>query len=31
MEMLERHLNDLFAAIVYCYQNELLMPCLVLL
>jgi hypothetical protein len=31
MEMLERHLNDLFAAIVYCYENELLMPCLVLL
>jgi hypothetical protein len=31
MEMLERHLNDLFAAIVHCYQNELLMPCLVLL
>jgi hypothetical protein len=31
MEMLERHLNDLFAAIHHCYENELLMPCLVLL
>ena len=31
MEMLERHLNDLFAAIDHCYHNELLMPCLVLL
>ncbi len=31
MEMLERHLKDLFTAIVHCYQNELLMPCLVLL
>jgi hypothetical protein len=30
MEMLERHLNDLFAAIVLCYRHELLMPCLVL-
>ena len=29
--MLERHLNDLFAGIVYCYENQLLMPCLVLL
>lgn len=29
--MLERHLNDLFAAIDNCYQDELLMPCLVLL
>jgi hypothetical protein len=29
MEMLERHLNDLFAAIVHCYEKELLMPCLV--
>ncbi len=31
MEMLERHLNDLFAAIDHCYHNQLLMPCLVLL
>jgi hypothetical protein len=31
MEMLERHLNDLFAAIDHCYHHELLMPCLVLL
>lgn len=30
MEMLGRHLKDLFAAIIHCYQNELLMPCLVL-
>jgi len=31
MEMLERHLNGLFAAIDHCYHHELLMPCLVLL
>ena len=31
MEMLERHLNDLFAAIIHCYRHDLLMPCLVLL
>lgn len=31
MDMLERHLNDLFAAIIHCYRHELLMPCLVLL
>lgn len=31
MTTLEKHLNDLFAAIVYCYQQKLLMPCLVLL
>jgi hypothetical protein len=31
MEMLERHLKDLFAAIIHCYQNQLLMPCLILL
>jgi Bacteriocin-protection, YdeI or OmpD-Associated len=31
MEMLEKHLGDLFEAIVYCYRKEFLMPCLVLL
>jgi hypothetical protein len=31
MEMLEKHLKDLFAAIIHCYQNRLLMPCLILL
>jgi hypothetical protein len=31
MDMLEKHLKDLFAAIIHCYQNQLLMPCLVLL
>jgi hypothetical protein len=31
MDMLERHLKDLFAAIIHCYRHELLMPCLVLL
>jgi hypothetical protein len=31
MEMLEKHLGDLFEAIVYCYRREFLMPCLVLL
>jgi len=28
--MLEKHLKDLFTAIIHCYQNQLLMPCLVL-
>jgi hypothetical protein len=31
MDMLEKHLRDLFAAIIHCYRNQLLMPCLVLL
>ncbi|MBZ5528177.1 MAG: hypothetical protein LAN71_09800 [Acidobacteriia bacterium] len=31
MDMLEKHLRDLFDAVIYCYQKELLMPCLVLL
>ena|SRR5882757_1781637 len=31
MDMLGKHLKDLFYAINHCYQNQLLMPCLVLL
>lgn len=30
MDMLEKHLKDLFAAVIHCYQNQMLMPCLVL-